>query len=164
MQNLDEFLRTPTKEGKTFATEQMNEENKDHAFEPSTLKEFEFYLLGVGYDGKKSLAYAKLYDVDNKKIFFWYDNTNHKPYCLSKKSVEELEKNNSLTSHSGFDHFETIEKYLVNWENIASEEFGTVDWTGDNLCDVINVAMATEMFASLVFQSPVLGDKKKFKS
>ena len=111
MQNLDEFLRTPTKEGKTFATEKMNEENKDHAFEPSTLKEFEFYLLGVGYDGKKSLAYAKLYDVDNKKIFFWYDNTNHKPYCLSKKSVEELEKNNSLTSHSGFDHFETIEKY-----------------------------------------------------
>ena len=25
MQNLDEFLRTPTKEGKTFATEKMNE-------------------------------------------------------------------------------------------------------------------------------------------
>ncbi len=69
------------------------------------------YLLGVGYDGAKGLAYAKLYDVEKNKIDLWYDDTKHRPYCLTDQPIEQLEKNEALISHSGFDHFESVEKY-----------------------------------------------------
>ncbi|MEM1657884.1 MAG: DNA-directed DNA polymerase I [Candidatus Jordarchaeales archaeon] len=68
-------------------------------------------LISVDYDGERNCAYVRLYDPDSGKLFFWYDNTGHRPYCLSDLSVEELKKNPKLMSHSGLVGFEEVEKY-----------------------------------------------------
>ncbi|MEJ2271589.1 MAG: hypothetical protein P8X91_03720, partial [Candidatus Bathyarchaeota archaeon] len=41
------------------------------------------YLVSVFYDGKKQLSTVKLYEPISKKIYFWDDNTGHKPYLLT---------------------------------------------------------------------------------
>jgi DNA polymerase I len=69
------------------------------------------YLVSVIYDGKKQLATLKLYEPVSQKIYFWDDTTGHKPYCLTSLPPKELEKLSRVTSHSGFDHFETVEKF-----------------------------------------------------
>jgi len=69
------------------------------------------YLVSVIYDGKKQLATLKLYEPVSQKIYFWDDNTGHKPYCLTSLPPKELEKLSRVTSNSGFDHFETVEKF-----------------------------------------------------
>ncbi|HDQ05127.1 MAG TPA: DNA-directed DNA polymerase I [Candidatus Bathyarchaeota archaeon] len=68
------------------------------------------YLVSVTYDGKKQLATLKLYEPESQRIYFWDDNTGHKPYCLTSLPPHELEKLRRVTGHSGFDHFETVEK------------------------------------------------------
>ena len=69
------------------------------------------YLVSVSYDGKKALARLSLYEPVSQKIYFWYDNTGHKPYLLTSLAPEELEKLSGVISHSGYDHMETVEKY-----------------------------------------------------
>ena len=71
----------------------------------------EAYLLSATYDGDKHAACLKLYEPTTRKILFWYDDTNHKPYCLSDLPVDELEKIEALKNHQGLDHIETVEKY-----------------------------------------------------
>ncbi len=69
------------------------------------------YLVSAAYDGKKQLVTLKLYEPKSQKIYFWDDNTGHKPYCLTNLPPEELKKLRRLISHSGFDHFEIVEKH-----------------------------------------------------
>ena len=69
------------------------------------------YLVSVKYDGKKALANLKLYEPISKKIYFWDDNTGHKPYCLTSLPPKEVKKLSRVTSHSGYDHLETVEKF-----------------------------------------------------
>ncbi|MBS7625566.1 DNA-directed DNA polymerase I [Candidatus Bathyarchaeota archaeon] len=69
------------------------------------------YLLTSCYDGERKSAYLKLYDSDTHRIVIWFDDSGHKPYCLSNLSVSELESNQSLMSHPGLDHLETVVKY-----------------------------------------------------
>jgi DNA polymerase I len=69
------------------------------------------YLVSVGYDGKKQLAKLRLYEPESQKIYFWEDNTGHQPYCLTSLPPKELEKLSRVTGHTGFDHFEVVEKF-----------------------------------------------------
>jgi DNA polymerase I len=69
------------------------------------------YLVSVTYDGKKQLASLKLYEPMSQKIYFWDDNTGHKPYCLTSLPPAEVEKLSRVTGHTGFDHLETVEKF-----------------------------------------------------
>ena len=69
------------------------------------------YFVSATYDGQKGSAVIKLYEPNSKRIYFWYDTTNHKPYLLTNLSPIQLEKIARVTEHSGFDHFESIEKY-----------------------------------------------------
>jgi DNA polymerase I len=69
------------------------------------------YLVSVSYDGKKQLATLGLYEPESQKIYFWDDNTGHKPYCLTSLPPEELQKLSRVTGHPGFDHFETVKKF-----------------------------------------------------
>ena len=69
------------------------------------------YFVSATYNGKKGSARIKLYEPKSEKIHFWYDNTGHKPYCLTNLSPIELEKIDRLKSHRGFDHFELVQKY-----------------------------------------------------
>ncbi len=76
-------------------------------FRPSIPQELaESYFVGAGYDGERRSVYLKLYEPKSQKIHFWYDNTGHTPYCLSKESPEVLGKNQSLVRHPGFVKFE----------------------------------------------------------
>jgi DNA polymerase I len=68
------------------------------------------YFISATYDGKTGKTLIKLYEPISSKIYFWYDNTGHKPYCLTNLSPFELEKINRLMQHPGFDHFEIVDK------------------------------------------------------
>ncbi|MGV9142224.1 MAG: 3'-5' exonuclease, partial [Promethearchaeota archaeon] len=67
-------------------------------------------LLDVDYDGGQNKAYCKFYDLVSHDIKIWIDTTGHEPYCLSKKTVQELESNIDLTNYEGFERFEEINK------------------------------------------------------
>lgn len=69
------------------------------------------FFVSATYDGEKRVACIKLYDPKSEKIYFWFDNTGHKPYLLTNLSPIELEKIGRVMSHPGFDQFKLVEKY-----------------------------------------------------
>ena len=69
------------------------------------------YFVSATYDGRSKKALIKLYEPTNDQIYFWYDNTGHKPYCLTNLLPTQLEKIPRLMNHEGFNHFEIQEKY-----------------------------------------------------
>ena len=69
------------------------------------------YFVSASYDGRSRKAFIKLYEPISGKIYFWYDNTGHKPYCLTNLSQRELGKIDRLMRHEGFDHLEPVEKF-----------------------------------------------------
>ena len=69
------------------------------------------YLVSAGYDGSRGVVYLKLYEPTSQRIYFWYDNTGHRPYLLTNVPPEELEKLERVVNHPSFDHFEVVEKY-----------------------------------------------------
>ena len=115
---LDEFYRPevkPQKEKEAEVlrlTENKAREKKKRAFPPVAPENLPpAYLVSATYDGHAEKALIKLYEPASGKIYFWYDNTGHKPYCLTNLSQYELEKIDRLTKHSSFDHFELEEKF-----------------------------------------------------
>ncbi|MEM4251686.1 MAG: hypothetical protein QW828_07625, partial [Candidatus Bathyarchaeia archaeon] len=73
----------------------------------------DYYLVASCYDGEKKSAYLKLYNTATQKIEVWFDDSGHKPYCLSDLSVESLKENQAIMTHPGLDHIETVRKYDV---------------------------------------------------
>lgn len=72
-------------------------------------------LLDVDYDGIQNKAYCKFYDLDTYEIRIWLDVFNHEPYCLVKKTKEQLLENQELLGFQGFKKFEMVKKYdLIN--------------------------------------------------
>jgi len=69
------------------------------------------YFISATYDGDANLACIKLYEPVSKRIYKWYDNTGHKPYCLTNVTPEELKKIPRVINHPGFDDVEVVEKY-----------------------------------------------------
>ena len=68
-------------------------------------------LLSVGYDGKKRCAVLKLLELDTQKVYYWYDNTGHKPYLLTDLPQEVVLNNPRVVSHPGFHSVELVKKY-----------------------------------------------------
>ena len=68
------------------------------------------YFVSAGYDGRQKKAVIKLYEPESGQIYFWYDNTGHKPYCLTNLSKADVEKIDRVVKHEGFDHIETCKK------------------------------------------------------
>jgi len=69
-------------------------------------------LIDVTYDGKVGKALVKLYDFMNDRIYFWYDNTGHKPYLITDIPPSELATNyKSIFRVKGFDHIDTEVKF-----------------------------------------------------
>jgi len=109
---LEDYFIETSNELTVNKKEEIIEKNLEKPFSNQTINDVdEAYLIAVNYDGEKHSAYLKLYDSKNHKIYIWYDDTGHLPYCLSMESPENLAKNTSLTSHSGFCGIEPIEKY-----------------------------------------------------
>jgi len=98
MSSLDHYLTRPqpeTSKPKALTKPQLG-------FKPETPKEMaQSYFVGAGYDGERRAVFLKLYDPQTEKIQFWYDNTGHTPYCLSKGTLETLQNNKELMSHPG---------------------------------------------------------------
>jgi DNA polymerase I len=95
-----------------FVTEGMINEVQKPAFPPvAPLNLPPSYIVSATYDGRIGKAVMKLYEPISGRIYFWYDNTGHKPYCLTNLSQYELEKINRLTEHPGLDSFEIVEKF-----------------------------------------------------
>ena len=69
------------------------------------------YFVSASYDGRQKKAVIKLYEPESGQLYFWYDNTNHKPYCLTNLKPYELNKIDRLTHHEGFDSLEVTERY-----------------------------------------------------
>jgi DNA polymerase I len=116
--SLTEFSRAQTKHSETtkgkarHSTQTVAEEKKQQAFPPLTPQNLSpSYFVSATYDGKAGRALIKLYEPTSARIYFWYDNTGHKPYCLTNLSPYELEKINSLIQHPGFDRFDIVEKF-----------------------------------------------------
>ena len=69
------------------------------------------YFVSAKYNGQEKKVVIKLYEPKSGKIYFWLDNTNHKPYCLTNLEPKDLKKIPRLMNHQGLDHFETLEKF-----------------------------------------------------
>jgi DNA polymerase I len=65
------------------------------------------YLLSVDYvGGETKKALARLYNPETKKIYFWYDNTDHKPYCYTDYPEQVVAA--KIGKHPGFLRTESV--------------------------------------------------------
>ena len=69
------------------------------------------YLVSIGYDGDVRKCFLRLYDPKSHEVNFWYDDSDHKPYCYSKQSIAELQKIPDVAHNFGFDHFEECQRF-----------------------------------------------------
>jgi len=114
--SLDDFFKVAEKVEKkpteSLSAEKPPQEGKSLVFQSDTLQELPpSYFVSASYHGGKRCASIKLYEPESEKVYFWYDTTGHKPYCLTNLPGSELEKISRLMSHHGFDHFKSVEKY-----------------------------------------------------
>jgi DNA polymerase I len=98
--------------GPLTITEHGSREDRKRVFPPLAPENLACaYFVSATYDGRAGKAVIKLYEPDSGQIYFWYDNTGHKPYCLTNLSQYELEKINRVIQHPGFDRFDIVEKF-----------------------------------------------------
>ena len=102
---------------------------KRHTFPPVAPENLPpSYFVSATYDGRQHKAMIKLYEPESGRIYFWYDNTGHKPYCLTNLTESQLEKIPRLMNHEGFDHFEIEEKFdPLGFKNIKVTKIVTND-------------------------------------
>ncbi len=65
------------------------------------------FLLSIDYSGAHNKAMARLYNPGNKQVYFWFDNTGHKPYCYTDWPPQAVES--SARKNPGFLRAETVE-------------------------------------------------------
>ncbi|CCC80846.1 DNA-directed DNA polymerase I [Thermoproteus tenax] len=69
-------------------------------------------VLSVTYDGAEGKALVKLYDPQSDTVYYWYDNTRHRPYLITDVPPEVIaEKYPDVLKHPGFSHLEVVSKY-----------------------------------------------------
>ncbi len=94
------------------AAEPEKKEKKRHAYPPRAPENLPpSYFVSATYDGRQRKAVVKLYEPESGRIYFWYDNTGHKPYCLTNLTPRELDKMERVVHHEGFDHCEHMELF-----------------------------------------------------
>ena len=64
------------------------------------------FLLSIDYAGRENKAIARLYRPDTKELFFWFDNTGHKPYCYTDMPPQVAEPR--ARKNPGFVRAETL--------------------------------------------------------
>lgn len=108
--HLQEETKAPAPQAQT--AEAAQKPRKRTVFPPVVSENLQpSYFVSATYDGRKRKAVIKLYEPTSGRIFFWYDNTGHKPYCLTNLPESELKKLPRLMAHEGLDHFEQEEKF-----------------------------------------------------
>ena len=108
MSSLDQYMAKP----EPLPPRPRQDPKAQLYFRPSIPQDLaESYFIGAGYDGERRVVYLKLYEPRSQKIHFWYDNTGHVPYCLSKEPVASLQKNQGIVKHQGFLKFEQSNRF-----------------------------------------------------
>ena len=121
LKSLDDFLYTPHKIGRERKKKGQSEPSTSTVSKstsstkaPSEMVPKDLspaYFVSATYNGARRCALIKLYEPSSERIYFWYDNRGHKPYCFTNVPPEQLEKLERVVRHPGFDHFETVDKY-----------------------------------------------------
>jgi len=65
------------------------------------------FLLSIDYSGAHNKAMARLYNPSTQRVYFWFDNTGHKPYCYTDWPPQAVET--SARKNPGFLRAETVE-------------------------------------------------------
>jgi DNA polymerase I len=68
-------------------------------------------LLTVEYEAGENKAVAKFYDFADDSIKIWIDTTNHEPYCLHDRTIDDLMQNSQVPNHSGYSRMESVTKF-----------------------------------------------------
>ena len=90
-------------------SKEQKKDKKKHVYPPKAPNNLPpSYFVSASYDGRQKKAVVKLYEPEEGRIFFWYDNTGHKPYCLTNVPPQELKQMDRVVKHESFDHCETI--------------------------------------------------------
>ena len=88
----------------------------------------ESILVSASYDGNKRVVVLKFYNSETKKIYYWYDNTDHKPYCLVKLDTISDETINELKKRSDVREIKKVKKYdLIADQEINIYKIVTTD-------------------------------------
>jgi len=69
------------------------------------------YFVSASYDGRQRKAVIKLYEPESGELYFWYDNTGHKPYCLTNLPEEKVVQFDRIIKHQGYDSCITEQKF-----------------------------------------------------
>lgn len=64
------------------------------------------FLLSIDYSGPLNKAILKLYEPKSKKIYFWLDNTGHRPYLYTDWPAQMVES--KVKRNPGFVRTETV--------------------------------------------------------
>ena len=96
----------------TQPTAEPEKKHKRHVYPPKAPDNLPAsYFVSATYDGRQRKAVVKLYEPESGNIYFLYDNTGHKPYCLTNLSPHELNTLPRVVHHEGYDHSEIIEVF-----------------------------------------------------
>ncbi|NHJ84161.1 MAG: DNA-directed DNA polymerase I [Asgard group archaeon] len=90
-------------------------------------------LLQSVYDGKSGKAFLYLLDEHSNRLYGWYDNTNHKPYCLSDLTEEQLKQITPVRTFSKITGYKT-----VSLKNLLIDK--TVNMTKITVTDPLAIA------------------------
>jgi DNA polymerase I len=60
------------------------------------------YFVSAAYDGRQQKTIIKLYEPESGELYFWYDNSGHKPYCLTSLPKETVLQFERITKHQGY--------------------------------------------------------------
>jgi DNA polymerase I len=69
------------------------------------------YFVSAAYNGRQRKAVIKLYEPETGELYFWHDNTGHKPYCLTSLPKEKVLQFNRIIKHQGYDSCVTEQKF-----------------------------------------------------
>jgi len=110
--NLEETSKQPNKKTELI----LEEKGKEYVIlAPDNLPPS--YLIDVKYDGKNELAYVKLLNPEDGKVYRWYDNKDHLPYLLTTVNKADIE--DILKGEKEYIGCESVKKYsLLNGKEL----------------------------------------------
>jgi len=82
-------------------------------------------LVSATYDNNSKSAVLKFYEPKSQKLILWKDETNHKPYCYSRLSPDELD---FLQERDDILEIKTVQRYdLMNDKEIDMSKITVAD-------------------------------------
>jgi DNA polymerase I len=69
------------------------------------------YFVSASYDGRQRKAIIKLYEPESGELYFWQDNTGHKPYCLTSLPEEKVLLFDRIIKHQSYDSCITEQRF-----------------------------------------------------